>query len=287
MPTKTDSVAKPIVNVTGVDAYAPAEIARRVSDAGQVKAALAADRLLMLSILAGVFIGLGAALFTVVMTGSTLGFGLTRWVGGLAFSLGLVLVIVAGAELFTGNALIVMAWCDGRVSTPALLRNWALALTGNMIGAAGLAVTITVSGVLDANGVKATAMAIAKAKAELPADQAFIRGILCNVLVCLAVWLAFACHSVTDKILAIMPPIAAFVALGLEHSIANFYFIPVGALSGVALNYQQAALGLTAVVLGNLIGGAGGVAAVYWTIYLRPVAHAQNGARAAEGGRRW
>ena len=287
MPTKTDSVAKPIVNVTGVDAYAPAEIARRVSDAGQVKAALAADRLVMLSILAGVFIGLGAALFTVVMTGSTLGFGLTRWVGGLAFSLGLVLVIVAGAALFTGNALIVMAWCDGRVSTPALLRNWALALTGNMIGAAGLAVTITVSGVLDANGVKATAMAIAKAKAELPADQAFIRGILCNVLVCLAVWLAFACHSVTDKILAIMPPIAAFVALGLEHSIANFYFIPVGALSGVALNYQQAALGLTAVVLGNLIGGAGGVAAVYWTIYLRPVAHAQNGARAAEGGRRW
>lgn len=284
-PTNAASV-RPTINVTGVDAYAPAEIARRVADAGQVKAGLPADRLLMLSGLAGAFIGFGAALFTVVVTGSTLGFGLTRFLGGIAFSLGLILVVVAGAELFTGNALIVMARAEGKVGTAELLRNWLLALAGNAIGAFLLALTVAASGVLESNGVKSTAAGIAAAKVNLPVHEAFLRGVLCNVLVCLAVWLAFACHSVTDKILAIVMPIAAFVALGFEHSVANFYFIPAGIAAGADVSIAKAATNLAAVTLGNLIGGAGGVAAVYWTIYLRPSARTgASGAGIVKGGR--
>lgn len=278
-------LSRPTINVTGVDAYAPAEIARRVADAGQVKAGLPADRLLMLSGLAGAFIGFGAALFTVVVTGSALGYGLTRFVGGVAFSLGLVLVVVAGAELFTGNALIVMAWAERRVRSMALLRNWLIALAGNALGAALLAVMVAGSGVIEDGGVKATAAGIAVAKTALSLHEAFLRGVLCNVLVCLAVWLAFACHSVTDKIFAIVLPIAAFVTLGFEHSIANFYFLPAGVAAGADIPLGKALGNLAAVTLGNLIGGAGGVAAVYWTIYLRPSAHGHDRASIAKGGR--
>ena len=258
-----------MINVTGVDAYAPAEIAQRVGSAGQVKAALPLDKLATLAVLAGVFIGLGAALYTVVMTGSALGFGPARLIGGLAFSLGLVLVVVAGAELFTGNALIVMAWADRKVPTLALARNWAVSLAGNAVGAVVLALAVYHSGVLDAGGTRQTAIAIAETKAALSAKEAFVRGILCNVLVCLAVWLSFACHSVTDKILSVMLPIAAFVALGFEHSIANFYLIPVGMLAGADVSMAQLIANLVPVTLGNLVGGAGGVAGVYWLVYRR------------------
>lgn len=259
----------PAIKLTGLDAYAPAEIARRVETAGRAKAALPLEQLATLGLMAGVFISFGAALFTMVMTGGTLGIGPGRFVGGLAFSLGLILIIIGGAELFTGNTLIVMAWADGKVSSRALARNWGVSFLTNVAGALLLALLVHLSGVLDIGGSKETAIKIAESKAALGVSQAFFRGVLCNLLVCLAVWLSFACHTVTDKILAIVLPIAAFVTLGFEHSIANCYLIPVAMLSGAKIGVGAFLANLIPVTLGNILGGAGGVAGVYWMIYLR------------------
>ena len=259
----------PVLNITGLDAYAPAEIARRVEIAGRTKAALSLEQLATLGLMAGVFISFGAALYTMVMTGGTLELGPNRLMGGLAFSLGLILIIIGGAELFTGNTLIVMAWADRKVSSRALARNWGVSFVANTVGAILLALCVHHSGVLEIGGSKDTAIKFAEAKAQLDFKQAFFRGVLCNLLVCLAVWMSFACHSVTDKILAITLPVAAFVALGFEHSIANCYLIPIGMLSGANVTIGAFLGNLIPVTLGNIVGGAGGVAGVYWLIYLR------------------
>mgnify|MGYP002713142074 CR=1 FL=1 len=256
-------------NFTGVDAYSPREMAARVEAAGVIKAGLPFDKLAMLGLLAGAFIGFGAALFTVVMTGNGLGFGPGRLLGGVAFSLGLILVIVGGAELFTGNALIVMAWADRKVTTIGLLRNWSISYVANALGAAALALIVWRSGILGPGGMSETAIKIAEAKMALGWEEAFWRGVLCNTLVCLAVWLCFAARSVTDKIVAIILPIAAFVALGFEHSIANFYLIPIGMLLGAEGGLSGLVGNLVPVTLGNIAGGAGGVALVYWVNYGR------------------
>lgn len=260
----------PIINVTGLDAYAPAEIAQRVESTGRTKAALPLEKLATLGLMAGVFISFGAALFTIVMTGNALGLGPGRLVGGLSFSLGLILIIIGGAELFTGNTLIVMAWAGGAVSSKALARNWTVSFLANAAGALALAFAVYHSGVLEIGGSKDTAIKIAEAKAHLTLKEAFFRGLLCNLLVCLAVWLSFACHSVTDKILAIVLPVAAFVALGFEHSIANCYMIPIGMMAGGNVSVGDFVGNLVPVTIGNIIGGAGGVAGIYWLIYLRP-----------------
>jgi formate/nitrite transporter len=254
-----------------LDAYSPREIAQRVQTAGVGKVSLPLLQTLTLAVLAGAFIAFGAMFYTISVTGSALGFGPTRLLGGIAFSLGLVLVIVAGAELFTGNNLAVMAWADGRVGTGALLRNWLVVYLGNFVGAAASALFVAASGVLGlADGaVGATAASIAAQKVALPAEQAFARGLLCNALVCLAVWLSFAARDVAGKILGIVFPIAAFVALGFEHSVANMYLIPVGALAGAAIGVADAAANLAWVTLGNIVGGAGLVGLVYWIIYVR------------------
>ena len=187
------------IDPTGLDAYKPAEVALRIEEAGVKKAALAAIPLLTLSVLAGAFIALGAAGFTAVLAGTTPGFGPARLLGGIVFSTGLILVVVAGAELFTGNTLVVMARVDGRVSTAALLRNWAYAFTGNLIGALSVALLMYLSGLLE--GLKGdAARGIAEAKVALGPMEAFTRGILCNMLVCLAVWVSFAARGVADKI---------------------------------------------------------------------------------------
>jgi formate/nitrite transporter len=165
--------------------------------------------------------------------------------------------------------MIVMAWADRRVTTGALARNWVLSYIGNAIGAAALAVAVHLSGVLSSGPAHETAIRIAEAKLALPPLEAFMRGVLCNILVCLAVWLCFAARSVTDKILAIAFPITAFVALGFEHSVANLYLLPVGLLAGANGNLAGVLGNLIPVTLGNIVGGAGGVAAVYWVIYLR------------------
>ncbi|MCC5797260.1 MAG: formate/nitrite transporter family protein [Methylophaga sp.] len=270
-----------------IDAYSPKEIAGRIQQLGVVKSKGDPLRVLALSLLAGAFIALGAALFTVVTHDATgLAGGVLRLIGGVAFCLGLILVVVAGAELFTGNNLIVMAYVDGQVSLKQLINNWWLVYVGNFIGALGILLLIYFSGHWQtANGaIGAHAVVIADAKVNLTWMEAFSRGILCNILVCLAVWLCYAGRSVTDKILAVLFPITAFVALGFEHSVANMFFIPAGlmaqsdALVAAALTgpvSEQLTIGgflwhnLLPVTLGNIVGGSVFVGLFYWFIYLR------------------
>ncbi len=253
-----------------IDAYKPAEIARRIEDVGVTKAGLGVVETVTLGVLAGAFIALGSIFFLLVTTESGLGFGPARLLGGMAFSLGLVLVVVAGAELFTGNNLIVMAWIDQKVSTAALLRNWGLVYAANFAGAVGTAVLVTLAGTLAlAEGALAeTAFAVARIKAEIVWHEAFFRGVLCNVLVCLAVWLTFAARDVTGKILAIVLPISAFVALGFEHSVANMFFFPLALLNGAPeVTVAGMVANLVPVTLGNIVGGGGLVGLVYWLCY--------------------
>lgn len=252
---------------------APAEIARLVEDVGTRKVALGLVPTLSLAVLAGAFIAFGAMFFTVVVTGSELGFGPTRLLGGVAFSLGLVLVIIGGAELFTGNSLIVMAWASRRVSTVALLRNWGIVYAGNLVGAIGMAVMVHASGVLSLGdgAVGVTVDAITQSKLSLDPGAAFVRGVLCNVLVCLAVWMCFAARSVSGKVSVIIPPVTAFVVLGFEHSVANMYLIPVGMLHrDGTIDAVALIASLLPVTAGNIVGGGVLVALVYWLIYLRP-----------------
>lgn len=255
-----------------MDAYTPKQIAELVNNVGIKKANLPLVQTITLSILAGAFIAFGGMFFTTVITDSALGFGPTRLLGGLAFSLGLILVIIAGAELFTGNNLIVIAWSEKKITTTQLLRNWGIVYLGNLIGALACVCFIHYSGILDiANGAAAkTALNIAQGKVALSGSQAFIRGILCNTLVCLAVWLCFAAHTVSGKILAILFPISAFVALGFEHSVANMYLIPIGMLQeGSTITVIDFIQNLIPVTLGNILGGSAFVALVYWICYLR------------------
>jgi formate/nitrite transporter len=255
---------------TLIDAYSPQQIAERIERAGVTKARLPPLQTVTLGILAGAFIAFGAMYYTVVVTNHGLGFGPSRLLGGLAFSLGLVLVIIAGAELFTGNTLIVMAWVDGRVSLPELARNWFLVYVANFVGAVGAAALVTLAdGLTLADGkLGETAVGIARAKVELSWQTGFFRGILCNALVCLAVWLSFAARDVAGKILAIVFPISAFVALGFEHSVANMYVIALALMNGVAgVTLAGFLSNLVPVTAGNVVGGGVFVAGVYWLCY--------------------
>lgn len=253
------------------DAYAPAQMAQRVEQVGVDKATMAPLRLLTLAVLAGAFIALGASFYLVAMTGHDLGFGPGRLLGGLAFSLGLVLVVVGGAELFTGNSLIVMAWADGFVSLGQLLYNWSLAFVGNLVGAACTALMLHIAGTaaLSDGAFGTTAIDVAVAKTQLSWGAAFMRGVMCNVLVCLAVWLTFSARSATGKVLCVVFPITAFVALGFEHSIANLFFFPYAVLNGADLGWAEILGNLIPVTIGNVAGGGGLVALVYWSVYGR------------------
>ena len=253
-------------NPTGIDAYKPAEIAALVEASGAAKARLGLVQLFTLAVLAGAFIAFGAAAFTMAMTGADLAFGPARFFGGVVFSLGLILVIIGGAELFTGNALMVMAAVDGLVTPSALMRNWAVVWCGNLAGALALAFAIHLTGLLD-GGFGDTARKIAIAKAQLPAIEMFMRAVLCNVLVCLAVWLTIGARTAAGKILAIVWPIATFVALGLEHSVANMFLLPQGMLAGAPIDLTAIARNLAITSLGNIAGGAGGVALSYRLAY--------------------
>ncbi len=255
-----------MTNPTGLEAYKPSEVAGLVQAAGVAKARLPLQQIIALSVLAGAFIGIGAAAYTMVMTGADASFGPSRFLGGVVFSLGLILVIVGGAELFTGNALMVMATVDGLITPAEMSRNWALVYAGNLAGAVGLALVMSWTGILDGPS-GTTAVAIAQAKVSLDWSQAFFRGVLCNMLVCLAVWLTLAARSVSGKILAIVWPISCFVLLGLEHSIANMYLIPQGMLAGARIEVSAFAYNLLFVTLGNIVGGAGGVALAYRLAY--------------------
>jgi formate/nitrite transporter len=277
-----------------IDAYVPAQMAARVEKAGIAKGNLDFFSTFTLAVMAGVFIALGAAFFTYVIHDSNLSGGLTKLIGGLVFSLGLILVIITGSELFTGNNLIVMAFVSRKITLGQLLNNWGVVFAGNFIGSLIVVLLILLTGMWTAGNasVGVTALTIANAKVNLTFWQALTRGILCNILVCLAVYLCFSGRSVTDKILAILFPITAFVALGFEHSVANMYFIPAGLLlksSPEVLAAAQDMLGrmpdlsnltlygflvdnLLPVTLGNIIGGTIFVGIVHWFLYLRPAA---------------
>ncbi|MGV3743152.1 MAG: formate/nitrite transporter family protein [Burkholderiaceae bacterium] len=266
--------------IFGFDAFSPREIAAKVDSIGVAKARLPLLSMLMLAMLAGAFIGLGALYFVIVKSDPEMGFAARQVLGGVAFALGLILVIVAGAELFTGNNLLVMAWADRKISTLELSRSWAVVYLGNFIGAAGLAVLVFLSQHQDMNqgAIAREYLNIVQAKLAMPFWTAFFKGVLCNALVCLAVWMALAGRSVTDKAIAIVFPISAFVAAGFEHSVANMYFFPMAMLlqySGIAqdtaaqLSVMDFARNLFPVLAGNLIGGTVFVGLVYHVIYRR------------------
>lgn len=270
-----------------IDALLPSEIAHRAEEVGVKKAALDTLSMFALAVLAGAFIALGAVFSTTIVAGTSgvLPYGVVRLLAGLVFCLGLILVVVGGAELFTGNNLIVMAWASGKIGIRALLRNWVIVYAGNFAGAVLTAVVVFLTRQYSFGGgaVGQAALSIANGKVQLDFVQAIALGMLCNALVCLAVWLTMGARTTTDKILAIIFPITAFVAMGFEHSVANMYFIPAGLLikqfdptftAGVNLDLSNLTIGglaanLIPVTIGNIIGGALMVAAVYWFIYRR------------------
>ena len=269
--------------IFGSDAFSPAEISERVERVGVVKARLPLLSMIMLGILAGAFIGLGGMFFTLVTSDGDIGFATGRVLGGVVFSLGLLLVVVAGAELFTGNNLLAMAWADGKISTRQLLGNWLVVCCANFVGAAGLALLVFLSGhaAMNDGAIAQQYLKIAQAKCALPFWPAFFRGLLCNVLVCMAVWMALAGRSVIDKVVAIVLPVTVFVAAGFEHSIANMYLVPMAMLikAGLPASAATDAIGwgglfgnLVPVILGNLVGGSVLVGLVYHVIYRRGAA---------------
>lgn len=284
------------------DALLPPAMAVKAEQVGLNKANIEAINTFLLAVLAGAFIALGAVFATTVTAGTAgvLPFGITKLLGGLVFCLGLILVVVAGAELFTGNNLIIMAWASGKVTTPQLLRNWVIVYAGNFVGSVATALLMFFSGqyAFGAGAVGLNVLNVAAAKASLGFVQAIVLGILCNALVCLAVWLTYSARTTTDKILAIVFPITAFVAAGFEHSVANMYFIPIGLLvkAGApaefwgqigktaadygSLTWQGFLINnLIPVTLGNIIGGTILVGVIYWQIYSR---QRQNASRAPQ-----
>ncbi|MDD5227858.1 MAG: formate/nitrite transporter family protein [Methylococcales bacterium] len=267
------------------DAYKPKEIAERIEQISISKSVTDLSKIFVLALLAGAFIAFASVFYTVVIHNSTMSPGITRLVGGLSFCLGLILVVIAGAELFTGNNLLIMAYVDKKITLKQIAANWSVAFIGNLIGSLGVVFLIYLSDhwLMTSGTVGAKAVLIANDKVNLSFTAAFARGILCNALVCLAVWLCFACHSVTDKILAILFPITAFVTMGFEHCVANMYFIPAGIIAqynpeimkavGTTdlshLNFTGFMANLLPVTLGNMVGGSIFVGLVYWFIYLK------------------
>ncbi len=271
-----------------LDLLLPPDMARKAETIGVSKSALGAVSTFVLAILAGAFISLGAIFATTTGAGAggILPYGLTRMLMGLAFCLGLILVVVGGAELFTGNTLITLAWAGRKVRTLALLRNWGLVYAGNFVGSIGTAALVFWGKqyTFGDGAIGKAMLSTAAHKCELEFMQAVALGILCNGLVCLAVWLTYSARTTGDKILAIIFPITAFVAAGFEHSVANMYFIPMGLFikgydspwakaSGIdlsALTWQNFVIkNLVPVTIGNIIGGAVLVALIYWFVYVR------------------
>jgi len=287
------------------DALLPPAMAAKAEDLGVRKANLGTRNMFALAVLAGAFIGIGAIFATTVSAGSmsvkdvTTGaaafstgmpYGITRLLTGLVFSVGLILVIVGGAELFTGNALITMAFASKKVTVTQLLRNWTIVYIGNFVGSVLTAYFVFLGKQYTfGNGaIGLAALNIGEAKTALTFIQAVALGVMCNALVCMAVWMCYSARSTTDKILAIIPPIATFVAAGFEHSIANMYFIPIAlfvkgsgdtaffkTIGMTAENFPHLTWGnffianLLPVTIGNIIGGVLMVGLIYWFVYLR------------------
>ncbi|MFZ0103538.1 MAG: formate/nitrite transporter family protein [Pseudolabrys sp.] len=277
MGDRVPETQPPIFNL---NAYSPAEIQDSVEKIGVKKATLPFLQSFMLAVMAGGSIGLGALYYTIVASDADLSFATIRVVGGMVFSLGLALVLVGGAELFTGNNLIVMAWASGKISTRQVLRNWFIVYCGNFVGSIGLVILVFFSHHLDMNGGRIGLSILNTAVAKISPDVVtlFFKGILCNLLVCLGVWLAYAGRSVTDKIVGLILPVSAFVAAGFEHCVANMYFLPMAWLltetGKVPADFNASVItipgiihNLVPVTLGNIVGGSGFVGLAYWGIY--------------------
>ncbi len=278
-------------DVSTFDALIPAAMAEKAAQIGVRKAHTRFRHLFALGVLAGAFIGIGGLFATVVTSGASgmLPYGVIRLLAGLAFGLGLILVVVGGAELFTGNTLIVMAFASGKVSLWLLLRNWAIVYAANLVGAVATAGLVFLTGHYAGGGgsVGLNMLGTGEAKTAIAFLPAVASGILCNALVCLAVWLTFSARTTSDKILSIIPPITAFVAAGFEHSVANMYFIPTAlmvkawgssafwaTIQRTPADYPHLTFvnfigNLVPVTIGNIIGGAVMVGLVYWLVYLK------------------
>ncbi|KAA0245648.1 MAG: formate/nitrite transporter family protein [Candidatus Brocadia sp. AMX2] len=286
-----NNVPKPI-QVIDIDAYSPPQIASRIDKIATVKARLSFAQTFILGVLAGVYIGIGAQFATLVTCDSTLHYGLTSLIAGIVFSLGLMLVVIGGAELFTGNCLIIMGYVGKRITTRELLNNWIISFLGNLVGSLTMVCWMykTHQWEFFHNMVGAKALLIAHTKVNLTFKTALARGVLCNAMVCLAVWLCFSGRSVADKVLSIVFPIGGFVASGFEHCVANMYFIPIGIvlrknpaivaaaekMAGKTVDLSQLTWNgffvnnLLPVTLGNIVGGVILVGIVFWFVYLRP-----------------
>jgi len=285
-----DTAARKAPQAVSIDTIMPGEMARRAELSGVQRASMDPLTILVLSLVGGAFVAFGAIFSTTVSAGAGgLPFGVAKLLSGTVFSVGLVMVVVAGAELFTGNNLIVMAWASGKVTTTSLLLNWLLTFVGNCAGAmatAGL-MLCTTQYTFGSGAVGLAALTTANSKAALAFVPALALGIMCNALVCLAAWMCYSARTAVDRVALIILPVAAFAAAGFEHSIANAYFIPMGLLIKAtapdsfwlsigktaedfpALSWSGFVGNLVPVAIGNIIGGALLVAAVYWFVYLR------------------
>jgi formate/nitrite transporter len=268
-----------------IDAISPDQVAEKVKTIGVKKANMSWFPLVVLAMMAGAFIAFGAMYYTVVMTEPTSGYGISKLLGGLAFSLGFILVVIAGAELFTGNTLVVMAFADRDITFIQLLRNWSIVYIANAIGALVMVYLVYLSGYLEhANhAVGVTALKTGLAKVAHTPIEAFVNGLFCNVLVCLASWMVYAARSVIDKIAVVLFPISAFVAMGFEHCIANMYMIPIAIVAALdpaiveashlssdtlaTLSIESMLGNIVPVTLGNIVGGVAFVAMTYYLVF--------------------
>lgn len=266
---------KPSSSYSG--AMTPASMELKNERVAETKAKTDVVSALVLSVMAGAFISMGATFMLVVKSDAALPFAATQLLGGFAFTLGLFLILAAGAELFTGNCLMVMGPLAGRFSWKRLLASWALVLFGNLVGSVLAAGLVLAAGVASANGgaVGEAAITVAEGKAALDWGVAFARAILCNLLVCLAVWVGHAATSVTDKFFSALLPVMAFMAAGFEHCVANMFFLPyalmlqaTGTCAG-SVEIAGVVSNLTATTLGNLVGGVVLVGVSYWFVYGR------------------
>ncbi len=264
---------KPSSSYSG--AMTTASIEHKAERVAATKAATEPVAAFALAVLAGFFVAMGATFMLVVKCDSALPFAATQLLGGFSFTLGLFLILAAGAELFTGNCLMVMGPLSGRFGWMDLLKSWLVVILGNLAGSVLAAALLVGAGAASANGgaFGEAAVAVATAKTTLPWATVFFRAVLCNILVCLAVWCGHASTNVTDKFFAALLPVMAFMGAGFEHCVANMFFLPyalmlqaMGAAGSVTLG--GVCMNLSAAVLGNAVGGCAlGVA--YWFVYGR------------------
>ena len=266
---------KPSSSYSG--AMTPASMELKAERVAETKAGTDAASAFVLALLAGAFISLGATFMLVVKSDGSLPFAATQLLGGFSFCVGLFLVLSAGAELFTGNCLMVLGPLSGRFSWGRLLASWGIVLAGNLLGSLAMAALIFAADAGSANGgaVAQAALTVAEGKVALDWGVAFARGVLCNVLVCLAVWVGHAATSVTDKFFSALLPVMAFMASGFEHCVANMFFLPYalmleasGRVAG-SVDLVGVLSNLSAATLGNLVGGVLLVGVSYWFVYGR------------------